>query len=73
VMKEAFANAWAKVQVAPEDGEAASHHVAGAIVEMVGPGTRDSKQLTAGALVALAAEKGLAGEWMIKRDQDETA
>jgi hypothetical protein len=39
-MKEAFANAWAKVQVAPEDGEAASHHVAGAIVEMVGPGTR---------------------------------
>jgi hypothetical protein len=29
--------------------------------------------LTAGALVALAAEKGLAGEWMIKRDQDETA
>jgi len=71
LMKEAFENAWAKVDVALGDSEAASHHIAGAIVEMVGAGTRDSKQLTAGALVALAAAKDIAGEWMIKRDQDE--
>jgi hypothetical protein len=72
LMKDAFADAWAKVHVAPEDSEAASHHIAGAIVEMVSAGTRDAKQLTAGALVALASAKGIAGEWMIKRDRDKT-
>jgi hypothetical protein len=71
LMKEAFADAWAKVHVAPEDSEAASHHIAGAIVEMVNGGTRDASQLTAGALVALASAKGIAGEWMIKREQDK--
>jgi hypothetical protein len=70
LMKGAFEDAWAKVQVAPEDREAASHHIAGAIVEMVNGGTRDPKQLTAAALVALASAKGIAGEWIIKRDQD---
>ena len=70
LMKGAFEDAWAKVQVAPEDREAASHHIAGAIVEMVAAGTRNGEQLTARALVALASAKGIAGEWMIKRDQD---
>jgi hypothetical protein len=69
LMKDAFADAWAKVHVAPEDSEAASHHIAGAIVEMVKLGTRDTKQLSAGALKALASAKGIAGEWMIKRDK----
>ena len=70
LMKGASEDAWAKVQVAP-DREAASHQIAGAIVEMVSGGTRDPKQLTAGALVALASAKGITGEWMIKRDQDK--
>jgi hypothetical protein len=73
LMKEAFANAWAKVHVAPEDSAVASLHLAGAIVEMVGAGTRDVEQLTAKALVALASAKGLTGEWMIKRDQDKAS
>jgi hypothetical protein len=67
-MKNAFANAWAKVwakvHVAPEDSAAASQHLAGAIVEMVGAGIRDGEQLTAGALVALTSAKGIVGEWM---------
>jgi hypothetical protein len=71
LMKDAFAHAWAKVHVAPEDSAAASHHLAGAIVEMVAAGTRDGEQLTARALVALASAKGIAGEWMIKRDQEK--
>ena len=60
-MKDAFADAWAKVHVAPEHSEAASHHIAGAIVEMANAGTRDAKQLTAGVLVALASAKGISG------------
>jgi hypothetical protein len=71
LMKGVFEDAWAKVQVAPEDSAAASHHLAGAIVEMVGAGIRDGEQLTARALVALTTAKGIAGEWMIKRDQDK--
>ena len=71
LMKDAFSHAWAKVHVVPEDSEAASHHIAGAIVEMVNAGMRDSDQLTAGALVALASAKAIAGEWMIKRDRDK--
>jgi hypothetical protein len=71
LMKDAFANAWAKVHVAPEDREAASHHMAGAIVEKVNAGVRDSEQLTAGALMALASAKGITGEWMVKRDMDK--
>ncbi|WP_158818643.1 hypothetical protein [Methylocapsa sp. S129] len=70
-MKDAFANVWARVHVAPEDSAAVSHHLAGAIVEMVGAGTRGSEQLTVRALVALASAKGIAGEWMIKRDLDK--
>jgi hypothetical protein len=71
LMKEAFADAWAKVHITPEDSAAARHHLAGAIVEMVGAGIRDGEQLTARALVALASAKGITGEWMIKRDQDK--
>jgi hypothetical protein len=71
LMKDVFERAWAKVHIAPEDSAAASHHLAGAVVEMVGAGMRDSEQLTARALVALASAKGIAGEWMIKRDQDK--
>jgi hypothetical protein len=63
----------AKVHVGPEDSETASHHIAGVMVEMVGAGMRDRKQLTARPLVALASAKGIVGEWMIKLDQDNTA
>jgi hypothetical protein len=73
LMKNAFANAWAKVHVAPEDSEAASHHLAGAIVEMASAGIRDGGQLTARALVALASAKGISGEWMIEREQDKAS
>jgi hypothetical protein len=73
LMKQAFANAWAKVRVAPEDSAAASFHFAGAIVEMVGAGIRDVDQLTARALMALASAKGLTGDWMIKRDPDKAS
>jgi hypothetical protein len=72
LMKDAFRDAWAKVHVAREDREAASHHIAGAIVEKVSAGVRDSDQLTAGALVALASAKGITGEWMVRRDKDKT-
>jgi hypothetical protein len=72
LMKDAFADAWAKVHVAREDREAASHHIAGAIVEKVNQGMRDSEQLAAAALVALASAKGITGEWMVKRDKDKT-
>src|ERR1700722_11573079 len=71
LMKDAFANALAKVHVAPEDREAASHHIAGAIVEKVNAGVRDSEQLTAGAVVGLASAKGNTGEWSGKREKEK--
>jgi hypothetical protein len=68
LMKAVFDSAWAKVVATPEDSSALSNHLAGAIVDMVNAGVTDSGQLTAKALVALASAKGIAGEWMIKRD-----
>lgn len=69
LMKSVFESAWARVQIEPQDREAASHHLAEAIIEMVNAGVRDREQLVARTLVALGSAKGLSGEWMIRRDE----
>jgi hypothetical protein len=69
LMKSAFQAALAKVSVAPEDEIVAKHHLAGAIVELVGAGARDRDHIVAKALASLASGEGLSGEWMIKRPE----
>jgi hypothetical protein len=68
LMKTALEAAVAKTRVAHEDEIAAKHHLAGVIVEIVGAGARDHKEVVAKALASLASAK-LSGEWMIERNQ----